>query len=526
MPCDVTMRRLGTLRSTAPSAGDRVLEQCLDALNAARVGTWTWDAVTDLLHLSPSAAAMHGLHPGMYTVRREEWLGTIHEDDRPRLVRAFALDAERPDLEVFYRTGSDRRPCWIAARGRRVGETEAAAPGLRGAFVEVSEWRNQAAGVRESEAFLGAMFEHLPNVVFVKDARDLRYVHVNRAAEELMGRPRAELIGKNDYDFFPVDQADFFAATDREALAGGTVLDIPAEPIDTPCGERMLHTKKIPLFDSRGLPSYVLGISDDITEQHSADVVRAREEQERHARVSRVIEHRDIEMVFQPVVELSTGRVIGAEALARFPGAGSRTPDVWFQDAAHAGLGVELEVTAIARAVEQLGALPADAFLAVNVSPATVTTRAFRAAVAQVQPSRLVLELTEHTGVDDYDELLSALGPLRAVGVRIAIDDAGAGHANLRHILNVRPDIVKLDLTLTRGIDHDPARRALAAALVRFRADIGAMLVAEGIETEGELLTLRSLEVGHGQGYFLGRPAPLPLAPSPRISEPAPSQLA
>jgi EAL domain-containing protein (putative c-di-GMP-specific phosphodiesterase class I) len=120
-----------------------------------------------------------------------------------------------------------------------------------------------------------------------------------------------------------------------------------------------------------------------------------------------------------------------------------------------------------------------------------------------------VLEITEHDVTDDYSGMVSGLRGI-AQGIRIAVDDAGSGYAGLRQILEMRPDVVKLDIALVRGIDTDPARRALASAMVAFASDTGAIVLAEGIETTGELDTLRSLGVTLGQGFLLARPAPAP----------------
>jgi EAL domain-containing protein (putative c-di-GMP-specific phosphodiesterase class I) len=125
---------------------------------------------------------------------------------------------------------------------------------------------------------------------------------------------------------------------------------------------------------------------------------------------------------------------------------------------------------------------------------------------------RLVIEITEHEQVDDYDDLVLALAELRSNGIRIAIDDAGAGYASLRHTLLLAPDIVKIDIALTRRIDIDRGRRALASALVAFADEMDMTIVAEGIETEAELKTLLELGVRFGQGYFLAEPGPLPEA--------------
>jgi EAL domain-containing protein (putative c-di-GMP-specific phosphodiesterase class I) len=140
-----------------------------------------------------------------------------------------------------------------------------------------------------------------------------------------------------------------------------------------------------------------------------------------------------------------------------------------------------------------------------------------------------VLEITEHEAVEDYDDLVDALAPLRSLGAKVAIDDAGAGFASLRHTLRIAPDIVKLDMSLTRDIDGDRAKRALAAALVSFASEMGFALVAEGIETAAELTTVRELGVGYGQGFFLAEPGPLAAAtprsggPSPTTRSPTPS---
>jgi EAL domain-containing protein (putative c-di-GMP-specific phosphodiesterase class I) len=153
--------------------------------------------------------------------------------------------------------------------------------------------------------------------------------------------------------------------------------------------------------------------------------------------------------------------------------------------------------------------LPGDVYVAVNGSPDLVASGALPELLQSVDMSRVVLELTEHASVADYRELTDALAPLRAMGLRIAIDDAGAGYASMRHILSIEPDLVKLDISLTRGIDADCKRRALASALIAFARETDVEIIAEGVETSAELLTLRSLGVRRAQGYYLARPKPL-----------------
>jgi EAL domain-containing protein (putative c-di-GMP-specific phosphodiesterase class I) len=234
----------------------------------------------------------------------------------------------------------------------------------------------------------------------------------------------------------------------------------------------------------------------------------ARNDEETRARVIRA--HQSMQTVFQPIVDLRSGQPVGAEALARFDVLPARTPDVWFAEATSVGLGVQLEVAALHSALEQLHRIPAGIYLSLNASPLAMASPELRQAMTRIPAERVVLELTEHTGIDDYQLFAATIQDLRSSGARLAVDDAGAGFASFRHILNLRPDVIKLDIGLTRGIDVDPARRALGTALLNFGFDAyRATMVAEGIETQGEFNTLRSLGCRFGQGFFLGRPGRL-----------------
>jgi EAL domain-containing protein (putative c-di-GMP-specific phosphodiesterase class I)/CheY-like chemotaxis protein len=229
----------------------------------------------------------------------------------------------------------------------------------------------------------------------------------------------------------------------------------------------------------------------------------------RRARVADVIADGAIRMVYQPIVDLAGGHTVGMEALARFDCEPQRSPAAWFAEAAEVGLAIELDLAAVAASLSALDWLPDDVFLSVNVSPATAISGRLQECLHGVPSSRIVLELTEHTRIDDYDALRTALDELRQQGARVAVDDAGAGYAGLQQILRLRPDIVKLDLEFTRTIDADPVRRALATSLVTFGRDTGELIIAEGIETPEEFETLERLGVCWGQGFYLAPPGPL-----------------
>ena len=205
---------------------------------------------------------------------------------------------------------------------------------------------------------------------------------------------------------------------------------------------------------------------------------------------------------FQPIVDLHAGAVVGYEALSRF--SDGQRPDLVFGLAAKAGLGIELEVATLRAAVATSAALPPEPYLSLNVSPELIVSGELTALLAG-QARSIVLELTEHVVIEDYAALRSSLKALNR-DARLAVDDAGAGYASLRHILELKPDFVKIDLGLVRGINKDQARQALIAGIGYFAVKRKVRLIAEGIETVAELETLRSLGISHGQGYLLGRP--------------------
>ena len=238
---------------------------------------------------------------------------------------------------------------------------------------------------------------------------------------------------------------------------------------------------------------------------------------ESRSRVDRFLKGRGLTHVFQPVFDLTSGRCFAVEALARFSGQPKRAPDLWFAEAHAAGVGVDLEVVSMKKALTCLSRLPADVALCVNAGPEAMGADEVRDLLAGSESRRIVVELTEETKVDDYAQLSSAMRQLRLMSVRLAIDDTGSGFASFAHILKLAPDVIKLDRELTTGIDHDPIRSALGAALVSFASRIGVEIIAEGIETAAELDVLRGLGIRYGQGFLLCPPTSADSIPS-RVS--------
>jgi EAL domain-containing protein (putative c-di-GMP-specific phosphodiesterase class I)/DNA-binding NarL/FixJ family response regulator len=229
------------------------------------------------------------------------------------------------------------------------------------------------------------------------------------------------------------------------------------------------------------------------------------------ATVRALIDDDAFHMEYQPITSLAEDRVIGVEALARFDTEPRRSPDVWFADAVAVGLGIELDMAAVQKAVCILPDLPPGVDLFLNVLPESIFSARFAELVAGLPAEQVVIELTEHARVEDYDRLRGAIDSLREAGFRIGVDDVGAGYASLRHLLNLRPEVIKIDISLCRFIEDDRARQLLAGALVSLGRELDATVVAEGIETGAELQAVRALGIDAAQGYYLGRPAAPPL---------------
>lgn len=210
------------------------------------------------------------------------------------------------------------------------------------------------------------------------------------------------------------------------------------------------------------------------------------------------------QIVLQPIVALDDGRRVGAEALSRFPVEWGAPPDVVFDEAASIGRGVDLEILAVRQAVAHLPEVAG--YVAVNFSPGALLDSRVGDVLGDLPLDRLVLELSEHDRVEDYGALAGVLAPLRARGMRLAIDDVGAGFSSLRHIVVTAPDVIKLDRSIVVGLSADAVLHTLAAALVSFGHGAGATIVAEGVETREDAAALRALGIDFAQGWFFARP--------------------
>lgn len=227
------------------------------------------------------------------------------------------------------------------------------------------------------------------------------------------------------------------------------------------------------------------------------------------ASLRRVLDDPDaLHDLVQPIIDLARGSIVGFEMLSRFHGPPDATPDRWFAAADRDGLGGELAARSLVQGLRRLTELPPNTFLSVNLEPQHLGSEPVRRVLAEAgRLDRLVVELTEHVAIDDPVRARNELSALREQGARTAVDDAGTGYAGLAMLLTLRPDLIKLDRSLVEAIDGDPAKRVLVRALGELADSIDAWVLAEGLETTGELEELVDLGVPLGQGYLLGRPA-------------------
>ena len=302
-------------------------------------------------------------------------------------------------------------------------------------------------------------------------------------------------------------------------------------PEDGPYGEALARvgiraTAYAPIRNGEGLLGVILaGTRDDAYARHliehlpavgefaatasallSGPIERSHRDTRSRKKIERVITERAFSPVFQRVVELSAGATIGYEALTRF--ADGTRPDRMIADAHAVGLGIELELACLADALDASDALPPACWLSLNAAPAVILEGDRLAGLLAGRTRPTVLEITEHVAIDDYPALRRAVARLGPT-VSLAVDDAGAGFASLHHVVELRPQFLKLDVSLVRGVDRDVTRQAMIAGLRHFAGRVNCELIAEGIEAQAELAMLRELDVPLGQGYLLGRPEPI-----------------
>jgi PAS domain S-box-containing protein len=329
--------------------------------------------------------------------------------------------------------------------------------------------------------------------------------YMSDVARAMFGVEPDVMLGRSVFDLLSADRQNRARSLLEQSVRGRrgwTALTFEAP--DGSGGVRWVETSGVAHLDDRGA---VRGFTAT-TRVLDPDAVQRLTLQDARRRIESVLAGRQLSTVFQPIVQVATGDVVGYEALSRFDTEPAQTPDRWFADAERVGLVIEFDLLALRSAFAAAEQLPEGAYVSVNVTPTTLQSRRLVDAIeaAPLPGDRIVVEITEHVSVEDYQILREPLSKLRELGVRLAVDDAGAGYASFRHILLLRPEFIKLDREINSGIHTDAARRALAAAVAIFALDVGATVIAEGVETGEEASMIATLGIDAIQGYLFGRP--------------------
>lgn len=307
------------------------------------------------------------------------------------------------------------------------------------------------------------------------------------------------------------DDAEAMALTATTALPVGAHLSVPIWVHKTVVFGTLCCFSRVPNYSFVEKDIQTLHLYADFI-GHALSGVLAHEQHtnEVYERILDVLDNQRFHPVYQPIWDIETNQPVGYEMLTRFQAEPLRPPDKWFEEAGTVGLMQDLEMAVIQKALGDLSTFPPGVYISFNLSPQTILTGVVFALFEKAPLNRIVLEITEHDSIDDYSVIAKALAPLRERGLRLAVDDAGAGYASFRHILKLKPDLIKMDASLVAKIDEDIGARALAAAIVRFAAETGSSVVAEGVEATSELDVLKALKVKWAQGFLLGRPEALP----------------
>ena len=332
--------------------------------------------------------------------------------------------------------------------------------------------------------------------------------YCSQATAEVLGYYPDEIVGRPFSDFIHPDDRPRGATLLEESVRAGIGLtDVELRWLHRDGHEVGLQGSGVPVLDRNGKVIGFRGTRRTVPAVAGAsrDLVAARR------RIEDVLHNGPLRMALQPIIDINRDTLVSVEALARF--SDDRAPDIWFREAHDTGLGLELELLAVQTALQLLPSLPPTVSMSVNASPALILDERFPAALtsAAVDLARVVIEITEHEAIVAYEDINAALAPLRQQGVRLAVDDTGAGYASFNHVLHLRPDVIKLDRSLLGNISVDPARRALVTAIVLLALELDAVITAEGVETPDQLATLRSLGVDRVQGYLLARPDSSPM---------------
>ena len=414
--------------------------------------------------------------------------------------------------------------CWLLVRDYSLGADFLAAAMVAAGSVSTATVWWAAAGVRQLARVAADSSRRLDYAA--QTGRELIWeidpdgtvTYMSDVAHEMFGTDPAELIGESVFLLLPapdhVRARELLADAVRERRGWSGLI---FEALHADGVLRWVETTGVAHLDHGGrVRSFTA-----TTRRMDAEDVARREREAVRLRFEAVLRDQALSVAFQPIVDIDARSIIGYEALSRFDMDPAQSPDLWFDEARRVDLAQELDHLAIRTALLAAMHLPESVYVSVNTTPATLESGRLLATLDETDfpGDRLVVEITEHVSVEDYRTLRDPIHKLRQRGVRIAVDDAGSGYASFRHILRLEPEFIKLDHEIIHDVHMDPARRALATAVSYFAREVGATVVAEGVEAEEDLRALSGLGIGVVQGFLLGRPTADPLELQRQLSK-------
>lgn len=485
-----------------------------EAERIVRFGVWRWDVASGRVRWSDELHHIYGLRPGEFAGTVEAFLERVVPEDRERIWEAISASLESGEAFAFeeriLHTDGELRT--LLSQGRVIVGPDGAPEALVGVCHDISERAQIEQALGASERRLRAIVDNSPSAIVVRDL-DGRVLLYNAEASRVSGVPVADALGRATDEILPPELAKMQreveqrAASEDEPVFNEFVAVRDGEP-------RSFVSVTFPLPDSEGMPAEVCSIATDVTERREKESER-RERLKLTNEIATALDEGRMVAYAQPIVDLASDDIHARELLARLRTAGPHQatlgPEAFMPGAER----FELVQAIDTHMVRQALALRRAGRLHVNVSAVTVSDPVARAAIVELLradpegAARIVFELTETASVERLDAARAFGAAVTELGAQLALDDFGVGFGSFSYLRSLPLSKIKIDASFVRRLVASPGDRRVVKGVLSIAREFGVKTVAEGIEDEATLEHLRELGVDFGQGYLLGRPAPL-----------------
>jgi PAS domain S-box-containing protein len=498
-------------------AHDALAEHVARIAEAERIvgfGIWEWDIATGRVHWSDELHRIYGLEPGDFGGTVDAFMACLHPEDRERVWGNIAHSMETLEPFVFEERiiRADGTERVLLSQGRVITGPDGTPRSLVGVCHDVTDRAQMERALGTSERRMQAIIDNSPSIISVTDLSG-RYLMSNAESTRVLGMATADIVGKHCVDLFPPDVAEAQLAKDRravdqeEAVYGELVLVRDGEP-------RTYVTATFVLPDDEGSPAETCTIATDVTERHDYESAR-RERSEWAERITSAIEHDRMLVYAQPIIDLRSGAQVSSELLVRMRTAGDPSevlaPGSFLPAAERFGLIQAIDIWM----VRQATALPDHVLPEVNLSAVTMGDPAARREIVKVlaaapeAASRIVFEITETAAATHFEATGAFAREIERLGCRLALDDFGTGFGSFTYLRTLPLSYIKIDMSFVTGMVHSLDDRRVVQSMIGIAEQFDLATIAEGVEDQATLELLRELGADYGQGFHLGRPAPV-----------------